>query len=309
MGTKIFNGDYSDFKQLPYEDRKFILFEDDVKIIKYIKKSKQDSKLIDLDSIDWKKMFFFSPFMFFWPFATVWAGALYLIYELIKSNISVNTIIIKNSLASNFELPFGHPQKKVIYAGHPFNNKIYYTFANFHKDLVNSQIIEASNLLTALGATEIELLIEIGQQQNVGGDIETGIFDEDVTAKFRKTRDEKGNRTKITEISPKSFFGFEAHKVDDLHYKVGMKDTFKKSDKKPYIPDNLIWYHQNTLWQHVVKQRLENGLIKLQLSIETENDYGISGDLYTKLEKIGFNLGGKFKILKNSKLIMVASFE
>ena len=63
---------------------------------------------------------------------------------------------------------------------------------------------------------------------------------------------------------------------------------------KPELPDNLVWYYHESLWQAMVNMRLNGGLLKFQVDLDYLDDFGINVDLNAKVNKLKLNTGGNF---------------
>jgi hypothetical protein len=64
---------------------------------------------------------------------------------------------------------------------------------------------------------------------------------------------------------------------------------------KPTIPEGLVWYSHEPVWQSVAKGRTIFGLNDFSLSVTYEDDFGINAGLKAAVVKAGLDLGGKFE--------------
>ncbi len=179
-------------------------------------------------------------------------------------------LVVTNSQAANLRFPNGHPLEDVVYVGDPGIAGNYYPVASFHRVLFEGKVAEAIRLLRSLGATEISIEYLEGFDRGAGVDLSVsppggaiGNIGVDVNATKKTTSRAKGSM-KLSPTTP-------AH-----------------------IPEDLIWFRSEPLWQEVADARLESGLRDFATEVNYTDDFGINADLKAKIASAGLGLGGTF---------------
>jgi len=67
-----------------------------------------------------------------------------------------------------------------------------------------------------------------------------------------------------------------------------------KPQGPPCIPDNLVWFPHEPLWQEVADARLTSGLTSFVLDVRSFDDYGVNSSLKALVAKSGLEAGGSF---------------
>jgi hypothetical protein len=62
----------------------------------------------------------------------------------------------------------------------------------------------------------------------------------------------------------------------------------------PRVPDDLVWFPHEPLWQEVVDARLTSGLTSFVLDVRSFDDYGVNASLKALVDKYGLEAGGSF---------------
>jgi hypothetical protein len=187
-------------------------------------------------------------------------------------------------LASNLKFPVGHPLQDVLYVGDPGVASSYYPAASFHHYLFDSKVAEAIRLLGGLGATEISI-------EHVQG------FDTGAGVDFS--------------ISPPGGAGGEIGGGVELANKANSKAKFTMvlaPTKPAQIPDNLVWFSHEPLWQALANLRLEQDLREFLMDVKYSDDFGVNASLKAKVERSGLELGGKFTECRKTVWNLRATF-
>lgn len=156
----------------------------------------------------------------------------------------VNNAFTLNLLPADIVFPYGRPTEGV-YMAHPVKTDHYYPIKNIDETLFMEKIREFSWLVQCLGATEIvfhsnkgaKVAEEFGTEMNVGGNVEV--------PKAKLGVDFNQKRTSAKEQS--------SRRSDDLvqHF---------HPTKKPYCPDDLVWFDSDPEWKDLVKQRMQGSI-------------------------------------------------
>ena len=190
------------------------------------------------------------------------------IMDAINKGADLTTLSYSESKKLNLMFSPGHPRENVVYAQHPANPSMYYTASSFHRQAFEHKFAEVITLLSSLGAREIKVEHVSGWNQEFSAEIGMSA-PQDSAAKAGVGKN--GSET--------SALLFDA--------KLAGHDT-------PSVPDNLIWYPHEALWQALAIARVENGLRNFNLSLTYSDDYGLNADFKATLKGTGLDLGGKF---------------
>jgi hypothetical protein len=178
--------------------------------------------------------------------------------------------------AEVLRFPIGHPRKNVVYIGHPVDPPSYIPAADFHRFLFEHKIAEAQRLIRSLGALSIEVIrIE-------GWDLTSGV---NVGMTVPTTPSVGVNVTA----------GREAGSGRTVLATMKLNPTMH-----PRIPEGLVWFPHEPLWQEVAQARLESGLGAFVVDVRSMDDYGVNANLKTVVSKAGLEFGGSFVEHRNT---------
>ena len=196
------------------------------------------------------------------------------------SNVyGINTFRISN-IPSCIKFPMGHPVANELYIGHPYNPELYVPYENSEDIFFVDKIHELCYLLECLGAEEISItsikgknVSELGEYDSLtSGSADAMLFS--VNGEVSRTRNNE--RTSSSNVHRTL-----SQKFDPM--------------KKPYVPDGLIWYQEQTKWQRLVNSRLNGNLLQYNEFVSTADTKFVSNTernnikasaeyLWTKLE-------------------------
>lgn len=191
------------------------------------------------------------------------------IIEARDNGASLTTLSYSDSKELKLIYPPGHPREDVVYAQHPANPLMYYTASSFHRQAFEHKFAEVITLLSSLGANEIKVEHVSGWDQDFSASLGLEIPSQDAAS--------LGVGKNAAE---KSSVLFDA--------KLGGNDS-------PSIPENLIWYPHEALWQAIAIARVNNGLKNFNLSLTYSDDYGLNADFKAAIKGSGLDMGGKFE--------------
>lgn len=178
--------------------------------------------------------------------------------------------IISTDKSGALTFPPGHPRRKLVYARHPARPDLYYPVASFHRKAFEHKFAEAIRLLTSLGARKIRVEHEKGWGREFGID-------------FSAT---------VPKSEAQGSGGFSSsNKSDDRILFVATL----KGHTPPRLPDNLVWYPHENIWQEIARNRIECGLEEFDLAVGYSDDYGVNAKLMANLTQASFELGGSFE--------------
>lgn len=193
-------------------------------------------------------------------------------YKEVKKEGVENLLPVAKSQIASFQLPPGHPRDRIVYVGHPAMPSIYVPLADFHRLTFEHKFSEAVSLLMSLGAKTLRVErvtgwgTDFSSHLNIGLPSTIGSIDANAEAQYKQ-------KTQNTLL-------FEAE-LENSQY--------------PAMPENLVWYPYESIWQQIANGRLKFGLKNFNLSLNYNDDYGINAGLKLKIDKAGFDAGGSFE--------------
>lgn len=144
------------------------------------------------------------------------------------------------------QFPSFHPKNNQTYIVHPYKTDSYLPIENYDYELLNDRLNEFFYFLQCLGATSItfETIEEESKEENTHSNTKV---DADVKAK-------------VTQV--KVGVGYENAMNSSLrnYLKMERTQTFNPT-KRPYIPNDLVWYPNEFTWQRLAQQRLNGNLL------------------------------------------------
>lgn len=181
--------------------------------------------------------------------------------------------------ASELSFPQGHPRPNILYVRHPVQGRRYYPVASYHHFVFEHKTREAIRLLASLGATAIEVDHERGW---------SGKFAANLSLPLKPTGSVAGSKASRGRIL------FSAN-LDGR--------------RSPAVPDDLVWFPHEPLWQEIAELRINGGLKGFTLELEYNDNFGVSAELKTKLAGKGpLELGGSFQTHRKTKWTFQGTF-
>ena len=195
-----------------------------------------------------------------------------------RASQNVDIHLVSQSEAKALSFSPGHPKTDVLYIGHPCITDRYCTAAAFHRLVFEHKFSEAITLLMALGATAIKVHHVTGWSKELLGGIA-------LTVPVAHG---------LGEASAGG--GMESSK-DELQSVLLRAELSDGGRKEPFVPDGLVWYPTEHLWQMVAAGRIQHGLRSCQLAVTYTDDFGVNAEFHGALNvngrgKAKLNLGG-----------------
>ena len=174
-----------------------------------------------------------------------------------------------SNIPSCIKFPIGHPVSNELYIGHPYKPELYVPYENSEEIFFVDKIHELCYLLECLGAEEISItsikgrnVTEIGNFNTVmSGNADIGLYslngDLSATGSSKRTSNSNIQRT-ITQ------------KFDPM--------------KKPYVPEGLIWYQEQTKWQRLTNSRLSGNLLEYNEYVSSSETKFVSNSERTNIK-------------------------
>ncbi len=205
-------------------------------------------------------------------------------------NISgIDTFRLSN-IPSCIKFPMGHPIPNELYIGHPFKPELYVPYEDSEDIFFVDKIHELCYLLECLGAEEIAITAIKGR--NVS---EMGNFD----IKMAANAD-----IRLTSLSGdlKDSGNFEKNQSSNIQRT--LRQRFDPM-KKPFLPEGLIWYPEQTKWQRLVNSRLNGNLLEYNEFVSTTDTKFVSeaekSSIKASAEYLWNNIDGNVETNSNSQ--------
>ena len=197
----------------------------------------------------------------------------YLAYELLKpkggNGKGPYLAVTAAQAADELQFPPGHPILDHAYVGHPLVSERYIPFARFHSHVFEQKVSELMTIIASLGAVRARVVSKRGYRTSTG--IEVGV--------------------PATPLSPS--VGAKAEKTTSGKQHLVMEEHFTPRGK-PHVPDSLLWYPHEPMWEALATRRLSYGTRTFKTSLSYEDNFGVDMSLKVGLEKLNFKLGGSF---------------
>jgi len=144
------------------------------------------------------------------------------------------------------QFPMSHPKNNQTYIAHPYKTDSYLPIENYDYELLNDRLNEFFYFLQCLGATSItfETIEEESKEKNNHSNT--------------KVEAEVGRKR----IGAKGDVEYDSLMNSSLrnYLKMERTQTFNPT-KRPYIPDDLVWYPNEFTWQRLAQQRLNGNFL------------------------------------------------
>lgn len=200
-----------------------------------------------------------------------------------SQNIEVFRI---DNIPNSIKFPVGHPVAGTIYIGDPFVPNMYIPYDGYEFEFFLSKVNEYCRLLQCLGATEITIK----------------------TIKGRSASDSKEQISNIDSSVGVKVFSASGEKNETQNYQndrtasAGI-EYFQRFDPniKPFVPEGLIWYKEQSDWQSQVQQRLMGNMLEFSQRISTKETTFVSSSEVLDIKAQAEFLWSKANINYNEK--------
>jgi hypothetical protein len=191
--------------------------------------------------------------------------------------------VTRTQAVRELQFPLGHPRYSVLYVGHPAVPSSYIPMGDFHRFLFEHKVAEALLLLTALGASELEV-------ERIAGKAALA----DVSASLHLPVTEEGAGVSV---------GGHRSSSSQLLLKARLS-----SHGTPTIPADLVWYSHEPLWQSLAQMRMNHNLSTFSLDVRYGDDFGVNAALKGHAVRAGLDIAGKFESYEGSTWRMMGTF-
>lgn len=142
--------------------------------------------------------------------------------------------------------PQYHPKVNQTYIAHPYKTDSYLPIENYDYELLNDRLNEFFYILQCLGATSItfETIEEENKEEK----------------SHSNTKVDIEGKAKITEAKVGVEYENAMNSSLRNYLKMERTQTFNPM-KRPYIPNDLVWYPNEFTWQRLAQQRLNGNFL------------------------------------------------
>lgn len=161
-----------------------------------------------------------------------------------------------SNIPSCFKFPTGHPVANQLYIGHPYNPSLYVPFENHEDIFFIDKVHELCYLLECLGAEEINI----------------------TSIKGKSISELNDNQRSYSGGADVKLFSGEASGNTQTHHQGEMTSNNQRTMKikldpmrKPFLPNDLIWYDEETQWQRLVNSRINGNMLEYNEFVSTSD--------------------------------------
>lgn len=193
--------------------------------------------------------------------------------------------VLRLAHLQSMTFPMGHPQTNQLYVAHPLVQSHYIPFESYEIELIKDRVHEFCSLMECMGATSIS----IDYQQAAESENER---EYDVSRSG-------GANVKSYSVEGKQHLNETKRFMQSIGSQLNLQQTYQPF-KRPYLPNNLIWYSKEPTWQRLVEQRTRGSLISHTESIETSTTQVVNNDTLSEIE-------AELKVLLSNANLQISS--
>ena len=195
----------------------------------------------------------------------------------IKSSFSDDLVVIdKSNLPNNIIFPLSHPKTQEVYIGHPYIKESYIPFSTYETALFNDRFEEFSFFIQCLGAKSMTIKVIKGNDISSSTNTSTN-----VDANLGLGRSVIKNNI---DVSTENI----SNSNKQNHSGTSRVRTQRYNPvKKPYIPENLLWYPNESSWHRLYQQRINGNILHHHDIMSSKSSYSINENEKSKL-KVAF---------------------
>lgn len=188
------------------------------------------------------------------------------------------TVFRMSNIPSCIKFPIGHPIANQLYIGHPYNPQLYVPYEESEDLFFVDKVHELCYLLECLGAEEISITSVKGKSVDEMNNISANVSG---SADVKLFSGEGGVQQS----------GSSQTQTKDLKQRT-MKMVFEPT-RKPYVPDNLIWYEEQPQWKRLVQSRINGNMLEYNEFVSSSSTKFVSNS-----EKKDITAGARYLWMK-----------
>ena len=219
-----------------------------------------------------------------------------LIYDEIRPSSSKAFVILdKNNMPDNLNFPVNHPKMEELYIGHPYIDENYLPVAAYEASLFNDRFEEFSYFIQCLGAKSMTITVN-KENEKTASRYRNASTDVSIEAGKSKIKNNLG-------ISYEH--GKDSKSTEDSSSSRTRKQVYNPV-KKPYVPDNLLWYPHETSWFRLYQQRINGNILQHHDVMSSKTSHSINSsekhDIKVALKTFFAEVKGNRDVLIESAL-------
>jgi tetratricopeptide (TPR) repeat protein len=200
---------------------------------------------------------------------------------------STNAFVVLNkaNLPPAVNFPVGHPIEQELYIGHPFAKSSYMPYSEYDDSLFVDRYDEFKLFIQCLGAKSMTIEVIKGSEKS------SSIIDS-------RSSDNSDSRSGSVSAGFKVFSGTvngssSNSSASNYNGNKGLQEDLQATrtttqrynpTKKPYKPQNLIWFNNEATWQRLYEQRMTGSLLQHSETWSLKSNYSISQKEETSLK-------------------------
>lgn len=191
------------------------------------------------------------------------------------------TLLQMNMLPANVKFPITHPKKDHTYICHPWDSSIYLPIEDYDMELLNDRVNEYCYIMQCLGATHIQIKNRKGESLSEH---------RNKNANYKANAGYKG-------IGVRGDYAEDIKNGEESQNRFSFaKEQSFNPTKKPFIPENLLWFPHEVAWQRLAKQRLDGAILQHSEMVSSSQNKVLSHsemrDINADLNILFVELGG-----------------
>ena len=174
-----------------------------------------------------------------------------------------------DKLPANIVFPAGHPQLHQAYTINPLNPNHYRPIAEYEENFFRDRIDEFRYLAQCLGAKKIVYKTNnsLKEAENTMRNTKAGV-----------EVDYKVTNVNI-DVGYKKNDGIQSESMTTYDFEQDYKPNCM-----PYVPNDLIWFHEEKSWQRLAQQRMKHDLLKHNELVTSKQNVIINKETALKIE-------------------------
>ena len=174
-------------------------------------------------------------------------------YQLFDDERAIDWIFTIDQLPSDMVFPLGRPHPG-LYMAHPVLTDHYYPMNIVEEALFMDKVREFCWFVQCLGAKTVSFHSNKGLSVSEGMGSTMNI----------------GTNVGVKSVEVGASYGNTSNRNDNYNYnqKVELVQHFSPK-KKPYCPDDLVWFNSDPAWQMLLKQRIGGGIMEYNYKISS----------------------------------------
>jgi len=188
--------------------------------------------------------------------------------------------LLNIDILPDITFPTTHPKLDHTYICHPYKTDTYLPIEDYDNELLYDRMSEFCYLLECLGATSTST-------ENIKGE------SSDASSHANIQCNAEG-KYKIISANASTEFDGRKKNFSQSTLKIGRNQHFNPT-KKPFVPENLVWFPHQIAWQRLVQQRMNGNLLNHSEYLSSSEQKIISN---SEMVKINGELDALFASIK-----------